>query len=125
MGNWTFIDNNGYQWIWDGERVYLPEAENVENNGYPAESPNEAIQALINGGYIEPDYLDKEAVMDKQAILDWLDKELYYSDDWLYDGGRERFVRFLTAHEGECVWCCPPEWRECPFCGKKSDEEGE
>lgn len=69
--------------------------------------------------------------IDKQAILEgvieivrshWSDAESSYFLDMI----KNDLGAFLTAQEGECVWCDPPEWKECPFCGKDSAaQEGE
>lgn len=60
MNKKTWIDDLGFEWVWDGMRVYCVEAEKefiemslrVEQNGYPAHTEEEAEKALIDGGYI-------------------------------------------------------------------------
>lgn len=52
-------DDLGMAWSFDGERVYnilaemeMQESEDAEQNGYPCESWDEAIQMLNEYGYI-------------------------------------------------------------------------
>ena len=55
------IDDNGYNWTWNGRRVYCVEAEeefidkgwDTKQNGYPAFFAEDAIKILVNGGYIQ------------------------------------------------------------------------
>ena len=51
------IDDNDYVWHFDGERIYLAEAEDEaesENyhNGYYCDTWQEAIEILIDDGYL-------------------------------------------------------------------------
>ena len=60
-------DDNGYHWVWNGSRVYCVEGEeefielriDPKQNGYGAQSEDEAIEILISGGYIEKDPREK------------------------------------------------------------------
>jgi hypothetical protein len=59
------IDDSGYTWKWDGKRVFCVEAENEmlsdgmskaevkKENGYPASSWKQALEQLVEGGYLE------------------------------------------------------------------------
>ena len=55
--NAVIEDDNGYGWVYDWEaprQLRLPEAdEDNPNNGYVANSFDEAILVLKEGGYIE------------------------------------------------------------------------
>ena len=48
-------DALGYEWVYDSSRsreLRMPEADNMEGNGYYAESFEQAIVILVDGGYI-------------------------------------------------------------------------
>lgn len=55
--NYTWLDDYGYHWEWNGSRIFCIEAEKEEpiSNGYPAYTEEEAIEVLIDGGYITND----------------------------------------------------------------------
>lgn len=61
LEDYTVIDDNGLHWEWDGTRIFCIEAEEEINemgedssqNGYAANTWVEALQQLIDGGYIE------------------------------------------------------------------------
>lgn len=46
-----WIDDLGYEWRWDGNRVYCIETEDFPNNGYLAWSLDEAIEWM--SGYMD------------------------------------------------------------------------
>lgn len=54
-------DSLGFIWFWDGRRVYMPECDEIfalegldpEENGYPANTFEEAINVLKDGGYLD------------------------------------------------------------------------
>lgn len=60
MKKHSIIDDCGYEWRWNGVRVYMVEAEkemrqngeDVEQNGYPANSWEDAVKLLEEYGYI-------------------------------------------------------------------------
>ena len=60
---YTVVDDNGYIWVWDGKRIYSLEGEkefielgiDIEQNGYGADTEDEAVAILISGGYIKED----------------------------------------------------------------------
>ena len=48
-----FKDDLGYWWVWDGERIYMEEAEEEmvaegETNGYFASTLEKAIEILVD-----------------------------------------------------------------------------
>ena len=48
-------DALGYEWVYDSSRsreLRMPETDSTPQNGYYAESFEQAIVILINGGYI-------------------------------------------------------------------------
>ena len=50
------VDDHGYHWIYDEEDVrslYLVDAKDFPDSGYYCRSFREAIQILVDGGYIE------------------------------------------------------------------------
>jgi hypothetical protein len=52
---YCIIDDIGEVWAWDGERLFLvsAELEDVECNGYPCYYLEQAVDLLIEYGYIE------------------------------------------------------------------------
>ncbi len=38
------------------------------------------------------------------------------------DAGK-KIINYIKSVEGECYECNPPEWKECPFCGEKQEQE--
>lgn len=49
------FDALGYEWRWDGERVYMVAAEKGlgKQNGYPANTAEAALSILLECGYME------------------------------------------------------------------------
>jgi len=48
------VANDGmYDWWFDGERVYIEEAEDTPGNGYSCDTEQEAHALLVEYGYIE------------------------------------------------------------------------
>lgn len=54
---YSIIDDEGYEWRWSRaqKRVYMVEAEDTPQNGYYANSWENALRELVRGGYIEPE----------------------------------------------------------------------
>jgi hypothetical protein len=58
---YTFFDANGVRWDWNGYKVYVPLTEEElkkagipeEQNGYYADSLENALDILADGGYME------------------------------------------------------------------------
>lgn len=58
---YTLVDIDGYKWAWNGQRVFIPEADAefraqgipVTENGYPATTWRQAQEILIQEGYLE------------------------------------------------------------------------
>jgi hypothetical protein len=51
--NFPLTDINGVRWDFDGRRVFAIYAEGWPDNGYFCDTEDQAIQILINGGYME------------------------------------------------------------------------
>jgi hypothetical protein len=55
MTEYKFFDANGYEWRFDGKRVYMVDAENEmkQDNGYGCYSAEEALELMEEFGYME------------------------------------------------------------------------
>lgn len=47
-----FFDANGVEWHFDGKRVYCPAGEDMKDNGYPADTLEEALILLDDYGFM-------------------------------------------------------------------------
>jgi hypothetical protein len=89
--SYTVVDDDGYTWYWDGNRIYALDVDDPENyvdvgfilhKGYPAETWEEAVHWLVVDGYISEEEEEWQTrPTENTEYKDWFDpKESYLPD---------------------------------------------
>ena len=88
----TVLDDDGYTWYWDGERIYALDVDDpdvcvdvgfIHRKGYEAKTWKEALLCLVTDGYIsnEEAQWQDSLYQSGQEYKDWFDpKESYLAD---------------------------------------------